>query len=122
MDKIIIKEARFLCNLGYTKEERKTKQEILVDIELFTDVKKSAKSKNIEDTINYSEVHSQIKTLIEDNKYILIETLAEEIAKNILEQFNIKNIMVRVKKPLALRDRNVKYTAVEITRSKVDLT
>ena len=116
MDKIIIKEAKFLCNLGCTEEERKNKQEIIIDLELFTDVKKSAASKKLEDTIDYAKVHSVTEEVVEKHEYILIETLAESIAKSILEKFNIEKVLVRVKKPQALKDKNVKYPAVEIMR------
>jgi len=117
MDRITIKEAKFLCNLGCTEEERKTKQEIIIDLELFTDTKKSAGSKKLEDTIDYVEIHSVMKEVIERDEYILIETLAELIAGQILENFNIKQVLVRLKKPQALKDRNVKYAAVEIVRN-----
>lgn len=118
MDQIIIKEAKFLCNLGCTEEERKNKQEIIIDLELFTDIKKSARSKKLEDAINYAEVHSVMKQVIEKKEYILIETLAELLSQKILERFNVKQVLVRLKKPQALADRNVKYAALEIVREK----
>ena len=55
MDKIIIKDAKFLCNIGMSSEERRKKQEIFVDIELFLNTKKAAQTDDIKDTVNYLE-------------------------------------------------------------------
>ena len=120
MDKIIIKSANFLCNIGITPEERGKKQEIIVDAELFLDMKKMPKpfflSDDIKKTVNYSEVYELIKSIAENKEYHLIETLAENIAKAVLNKFPVKEVLVRVKKPKALADRNVEYVAVEIMK------
>lgn len=118
MDKITIKDACFLCNIGTTPQERIKKQEIFIDIELFLDLRKTIKKDNIENTLNYSEVYGSLKNAVEKNKYNLIEAMAENIAKQILNKFAIKKIIVRVKKPAALSNKNVKYVAVEIAREK----
>jgi len=116
MDKIIIKSANFLCNIGVTAEERSKKQEIIVDVELFLSINKAADRDNIKDAINYSEIHGLLKGIIQKKEYKLIETMAECIAKNILREFPVKEVLVRVKKPKALADRNVAYVAVEVIR------
>lgn len=116
MDKIIIKDARFLCNIGVSKEERREKQKIFVDVELFVDAKKPSQKDDIEDTINYSEVYNLTKKAIEMRDYKLIETMAENIANKILVGFPVKKVLIRIKKPEALK--NAKYAAVEIVREK----
>jgi dihydroneopterin aldolase len=120
MDKIIIKNACFLCNAGVSQEERRKKQEIFIDIKLFLDIKKASQTDDINKAINYSTIHKSIKNLSENKKYKLIETMAEDIAKNILENFDISEVLVRIKKPQALAKKNVSYVAVEIVRSKYD--
>ena len=118
MDKIIIKEAQFRCNIGVSKEERAKKQNIVVDAELFFGIKKSSSTDDIKHTINYSQIHSLIKNIAEKKEYKLIETLAENIAKGILNNYTIKKVIIRVKKSKALAKKNVRYAAVEITRIK----
>lgn len=120
MDKIIIKGACFLCNIGLSSKERSKKQEIFIDIELFLDIKKAAKTDNIEDTVNYSEVYELIKDLVEAHEIKLIETLVENIAKDILNKFSVEKVLVRIKKPKALANKDVKYVVVEIIREKND--
>ena len=118
MDKIIIKEAQFMCNVGVSQEERAKKQNIVVDAELFFNFKKASSTDDIKHTVNYSEIHSLIKKIVEKKEYKLIEALAENIAEGILNNYQAKKIIVKVKKPMALAKKNVKYAAVEITRAK----
>lgn len=122
MDKIIIKEAHFMCNLGVQKEERRKKQEIVVDVELFLNAKKMAlpffPSDDIKGTIDYSEAYNLIKENVGGKEYRLIEAMAENLANKILDNFPVKQVLVRIKKPKALASRNVKYAAVEIVRKK----
>lgn len=118
MDKIIIKEAKFSCNIGVAKKERGKKQEIFIDAEIFFNAKKPGKTDKIGDTLNYSEIYDLMKKTAEDKEYKLIEAMAENIAEEILGSFSVNSALVRVKKPSALADRNVKYAAVEIMRGK----
>lgn len=118
MDKIIITDAFFLCNIGVSPKERRKKQEIGIDVELFLDIKKAAQTDEIKNTVNYSEVYSLLKEIVEKNKSKLIETMAQNIANKILDNFSVSKVLVRVKKPKALADRNVNYVAVEILREK----
>ena len=118
MDKIIIKEARFPCNIGVSQKERKKKQEIIIDVELFSNIKKASKTDNIRYAVNYSKVYDLIKNIVGREKYKLVEAMAENVAKEILNKFSVEKVLLRVKKPEALANRNVKYAAVEIIRKK----
>ena len=118
MDKMIIKEASFSCNIGVSKKERKEKQEIVIDVELFLNIKKASQTDNIKYAVNYSKVYDLLKSIAEKNEFKLIETMAENFAKAISNKFSVEKVLVRVKKPGALANRNVKYAAVEIIRKK----
>ena len=65
MDKIIIKGAKFDLHLGVTEEERKTKQQILVDVILFFDITVAASTDDIEKSINYSHVCKKISSILQ---------------------------------------------------------
>lgn len=118
MDKITIGGASFFCNLGVTEEEFKKKQEIIVDIELYVNAKKAAKTDSIKEAVDYSEIHKSVKEIAESGKCHLIETLAESIANGILKKFKVNEVIVRIKKPGALADRNVRYASIDISRRK----
>ena len=105
-----------MCNIGVSQEERAKKQKILVDAELFLNLKKVSSTDNIKNTINYSEIHSLMKDIAEKKEHKLIEALAENIANGILKNFPAKKVLVTVMKPKALAKKNVEYAAVEIAR------
>ena len=109
MDKIILKNATFKCNVGITEEEQEQKQEIIVDLEIERSLQQAATTDNIKDTLDYYAIHKEIKNKIENKSYKLIETMAEEIAEIIPAP-----VTITVKKPAALE--NTKYAAVTITR------
>ena len=117
MDKIIIKDACFLCNIGVSEKERKKKRAIYIDAELFLDTRKSAKTDKLKDTVDYSDVYGLMKNIAENSKCRLIEALAQNVADGILNKFPLSKIIVRVKKT-RLKNKNIRYAAVEITRVK----
>jgi len=117
-DKIIIKDLEIECVVGVRKLERKEKQKIFVTVEIYTDTKRTAKSSSIKDTINYSSIIKNIKKLIINKKYLLLETMAEDIAKMILRGKRANNVKVLIKKPKAVGKG--KYAAVEIGRGQND--
>ena len=118
MDKIIIHDAEFRCNIGVTQEERKKKQKIIVGVVIFANLGNSFESDSLDDTIDYTKVHQMVKNIVENSRSKLIETLAGKIAKEILEKTNAKETSVTIKKPGAMASRNVRYASVEVTRKK----
>ena len=118
MDKIIILGSKYFCNIGVSAKERSTKQAIIVDLELFIDTKMAARTDDIKLALNYSEVYDSLKNFIENGEFNLIETVANKIANSVLEKFKVSKIIVKVQKPNALADMNVKNVAVEITRER----
>ena len=114
MDRIIIKDAALFCNIGVSAKERSRKQKIFADAELFLDTVKAAKKDDLKFTINYSDVLNLMKRIAGKKEYNLIETLANDIAERILDEFKVGKVTVKVKKMLP----NMKYAAVELTREK----
>lgn len=113
MDRITIKDAGFFCNIGVSSKERGRKQKIFVDAEMFFDTRKAAKTDDIKNTINYSSAYDLMKSIAEKKEYKLIETLANGIAKGILNKFNVKKVNVEVRKRLPNFE-----SAVSMTREK----
>ena len=111
-DKIIIKDLEIECIIGIRKRERKEKQKIYVTAEIYTSMEKAAKTRNIKDAINYSAVIKKIKNIVINNKYLLLETMAKDIANMILKNKKVNEVNVLIKKPDALKKG--KYVGVKI--------
>lgn len=118
MDTLILKDCRFECFIGIFPKERKTKQPIVIDVELGVDIRKAAKSDLMKDAIDYRAVHALMKERIEKNRSFLIETLAEDLAQLILKKFPVRSVTLTLKKPKPMQKRNGAWAGLTITRKR----
>lgn len=114
MDKIHIKDLALQCIIGTKPEERKQKQEIIINITLECDLVPAGRSDELEDTINYNTLKKEIVALIEGSEFFLLERLADRIAGLCLENDRVEAVTVMVNKPGALTE--ARSVAVEIYR------
>ena len=103
MDIVFINELRIETIIGIYDWERKVKQTISLDLEMGTDIQKSAATDAIDDTLNYKAVAKRLIAFVEDSEYQLVETLAEKIAGVVLSEFNVPWLKLTVHKPGAVR-------------------
>ena len=116
MDKIILTDLRIDAVIGIWDWEKRNPQTITIDLEMLTDIKKASQSDSIKDALDYKAVSKRVKKFIQESQFNLIETLAEKVAKIILEEFDVQWLKLRISKPFAIRDsRNV---SVSIERTK----
>ena len=119
MDKIIMKNLSFYGYHGVMQEEKVLGQKFILDIQIYTDLRKAGKTDEVNDTINYSKVYDEVKYIVEKKTFDLIEALAESIADTILNEFiKAKEVVIKVKKPEAPVKGIYDYFAVEIRRTK----
>jgi dihydroneopterin aldolase len=103
MDIVFINELRIETIIGIYDWERKVKQTISLDLEMGTDIGKSAATDAIDDTLNYKAVAKRLIAFVEGSDYQLVETLAEKIAGIVLSEFNVPWLKLTVRKPGAVR-------------------
>ena len=103
MDKIRIKDLVVRTIIGTKDEERREKQDVIINVTLRTDLAVAGRSDRIEDTVNYRSVKKRIYTMAEQSRYHLNEGMAEKIADICLEDKRIAAVEVSVEKPGALR-------------------
>ncbi len=120
MDKIIIKGIEVFAFHGALSEENTLGQRFTIDITMKKNIRKACVNDTLEDTVHYGFVHDDVVNLTKNNKFKLIEKLAEELAKMIIEKYGVEEVTVSIEKPNAPINGIFKYVAVEITRSKKD--
>lgn len=120
MDKIIIKGIEVFAFHGALSEENTLGQRFTIDITMKKNIRKACINDTLEDTVHYGFVHDDVVALAKNNKFKLIEKLAEELAKMIIEEYGVEEVTVSIEKPNAPINGIFKYVAVEITRSKKD--
>jgi len=116
MDRILIKDLMLRCIIGLSNEERREKQDVLINLVLWTDLTRAAVTDNIEDTVDYAALKKRIITLVEGSQFHLAETLADRIASLCLEPPSVQQVQVTLEKPTALRFAH--SVGVEITRTR----
>ena len=95
--------------------EREKEQRILLDLEIHTDIRPAARSKVIGDTVDYSYLAKEAERIIRNGKYLLLETLAEDVCDYCLKQPGVSSVNLSVKKPEALS--KTEFVGVRIHRS-----
>ena len=115
-DKIFIHGLEIPCIIGTLSRERKKKQRIVIDLEFPAPVRKAARRDDLRDTLNYQKIAERATVFVSKSRFYLLETLAERLAQVLLLGFKLRNIVLRVSKPNAIR--NAKNTGVVIFRKK----
>ena len=118
MDKVIIKDLLIRGIIGINPDERVKKQDILINIVLYTDIGRAAQSDDIVDATNYKDISKQIIDFVETSSFFLVERLVTEIARLILTDHPVDHVQVRVEKPGALRF--ARTVGIEIERTRQD--
>ena len=116
MDRIYIRDLTLRCIIGLYPEERKTKQDIIINVVMETDLRAAGKSDALKDTVDYKAIKLAILDFVEKSSFNLIESLAEGIATICLKDKRVQGVTVTIDKPGALRF--ARSVAVEITRSR----
>lgn len=116
MDTVFIQQLAVKTTIGVYDWEKKIKQQLLLDIEMSSDINNAAASDHIDDTIDYAVVASTITQFIESRQFELIETVAQQCADIILNDFAASQVTITLQKPGAVE--NAQSVGVKITRKK----
>ncbi len=119
MDKVIIQDLRVRGILGIHDWERVTPREIIITATLFTDTRPAAKSDDIADCVNYSDMAKKIRTHAESAARMTVEALANDLAEICLQESKVMKVILRVDKPGAVPEAD--SVAVEVEREKAGL-
>ena len=102
MDIVFIRELRADTVIGVYDWEREVHQTVVLDLEMAWDNKPAASSDAISDALDYAAVSSRLLEFIEGSQFQLIETMAEQVAAIVLEEFNVPWLRLRLCKPGAV--------------------
>jgi len=101
-DLVFIRELQVNTIIGVYDWERGVRQTVVLDLEMATDNKRAAASDDIADALNYAAVSSRLLEFIENSEFQLIETMAEQVATIVLNEFKVPWLRLRLCKPGAV--------------------
>ena len=109
----------FFAHHGVGEQETLAGNEFTVSLRLQVNIAHAMQTDDVADTVSYADVYEVVKEIVENKRFNLLEALAENIAEEVLNKFDLlKGIMVRVKKPEAPVPGIYDYFGVEIKRAK----
>jgi dihydroneopterin aldolase len=111
----------FYAHHGYYEAERELGQRFELDIEVECDLKPASQNDDLKSTIDYRKIYSIAKDTFENYKFKLLETVAEKIARQILESSMIFSVLIRVRKPHVPLKGFLDHIEIEIKRTREDL-
>lgn len=119
LDVIRLRNAVFYAYHGVLSDEQNLGGKFEVDVDLYGDLSRGARTDHLRDTVDYTKVYETIRASVMGKKYFLLEALGERIARTLLKDFRqIAVVTVRVRKPGAPIKGVVDTVEVEVTRRR----
>ena len=118
-DVISIKDIEVYAYHGVNEDEKEKGQFFYVSADLFCDTARAGTSDDLSATVNYADVAMRIVDIMTENRFDLIESCAETIARSILrENEAVSGVAVTVRKPQAPIPHTFGDVSVTIRREK----
>jgi dihydroneopterin aldolase len=102
VDTVYLKRLRIDTIIGIHPWERRVRQTLLLDLELGVDCAVAAASESVADTVDYTAVAACATDYVIAGEFRLLETLAQGLAAELMERFDLPRLRLRVAKPGAV--------------------
>ncbi|MCO6449835.1 MAG: dihydroneopterin aldolase [Caldilineales bacterium] len=121
LDKVIIKDLLLRGIVGINPDERVKKQDILVNLVLWADMRQAAASDDIAHAVNYKTVSKAVIEHVEGGDPQLVERLAAEVAEICFRvDGRVQAVEVTIEKPGALRFARSVGVSIYRTRAQMN--
>ena len=95
-------EARAI--VGAYEFEWEAPQPLILDIELTSDFTRAFASDDLDDALDYDAITRAVRRFVENSRYKLLEAMAGGIIRDIMANFPVDKVGVRIRKPKALKN------------------
>ncbi len=102
MDIVYIRELEVETVIGIYDWEREIRQTVSLDLEMGTDINAAASTEDIDNTLNYKSVSDRLIDFISESEFLLVETMAQQIADIVMNEFGVRWLRLRLGKPGAV--------------------
>jgi dihydroneopterin aldolase len=116
MDRVFIEDLRIETVIGIYDWERNTRQVVALDLEMAFDNTRPAASDRIADTLDYKAVAKRLIAHVEAARCELVETLAEQCARLVLDEFGVEWLRLKLAKPGAVTGSRAVGVIIERSR------
>ncbi|HEY8199851.1 MAG TPA: dihydroneopterin aldolase [Actinomycetota bacterium] len=117
-DRVTIEGLRAFGFHGVLPHEKERGQWFVLDVTARLDLAGAGRDDDLAQTVDYGVLAREVRTIVESERYDLIEALAERVAAAVLERPAAQSATVRVAKPCPPMGVDVSSVWVEIERSR----
>ena len=118
-DRILVRNLVVHAYHGVLDEERRLGQRFEVDIDVRLDLREAAARDDVEATLSYVDLVGIAEEVSHGRAFRLIEALADEIARTILERHDLADtVTVAIRKPAAPIAAVFDWVGIEVTRDR----
>jgi dihydroneopterin aldolase len=107
---------RFQGRHGYYDHELLAAQPFEVDVELVLNLQPAGVDDDLAKSVDYGKVYAAVRQIVESTSFRLLEALAEAISHELLADFEVNEVVVRVRKPNVQLGGPLDHAGVEIWR------
>ena len=100
---INISNLRLRTYIGFNPEEKKKKQDVVINIAICYAISEKALNDQVEDALNYKTITKKVIDHLENGRFLLLEKLVADVLDICSLHPNVLNTRVTVDKPHALR-------------------
>ena len=119
MSRIYLKGMKFNAFVGHYIEEQQIGTPINIDLSIWVDTKKVECSDNIDDALNYQHIYCDIKNIVKNNNFNLIESLSNKIIRTLLEKYQqIDKIKIELSKINIQMGGEIGCVGIEIEQNR----
>lgn len=115
--KINIKELEILANIGVYKHEKNAKQKLILNIEISLRNDQKINDDELSSTIDYVLLAKMAEEVAQSKHFNLIETFAQALAKQIMQDYRIEKLCLSIAKPSAIANAQYAQVMIECARS-----
>jgi dihydroneopterin aldolase len=117
-DRIVLHNIQLQGRHGVHDHELEAPQPFEVDVELLLNLQPAGTEDDLARTVDYAAVYAIVRQIVESTSFRLLEAIAEAISHEILSEFPVAEVGVRVRKPAVQLGGPLDYAGVEIWRRR----
>ena len=115
LDRLALRDILCMCHIGVTEVERRQRQRLEVDLELYADLEDAGRSGDLGRTIDYRDVCESVRGHLEGGTFHLVEAAARGVLDLVLSKYPVTRAVVRVRKFVLAR---VGHVEVQMERGR----
>jgi dihydroneopterin aldolase len=116
--KVSLENIRLYGYHGASENERELGQRFEIDVEITADLADAVAADSMAKTVNYEQVYRLVESEVVNERYHLLETMADKIARDLLAEFNALEVLVRIRKPSVPIAGSIDHVEVEVSHSR----